>query len=213
MNTKFMMNKLQQRQRRRQRGFSLVELGVVLLVVSILIGGVLKGRELIGLSKLQRLESDLESVQTSAALYRDYYQHLPGDDPSASQRFTSHGAVENGNGNNQIEFSQGSQNGENSLFWQHLRAAGLLKLAANDKQAPSNPFGGEFRLGENVYGLPGVSVVATGLSWQQAFTLDQRQDDSNGGQGRIRIGAGGHVLSAPPSDVNIRVEVAAILLP
>ena len=200
------------RRYRSERGFSLVELGVVLLVASILIGGVLQGRELIGLGKLQRLEKDLESLQASVSIYRDTYKYLPGDDPSASQRFANQVGITDGNGDYSIDFGSGPSS-ESRLFWQHLRAARLLKSGADSLMAPRNPFGGEIALRQNVYGVNGLALVATGLSWEDAFALDQRSDDANSGQGQVRIGMAGQALPTPPQTPGALVDLAVELRP
>ena len=55
-------------------------------------------------------------------------------------------------------------------------------------------------------------LVATELSWEQAMRLDSRNDDGKAGQGRIRAGVSGHVLSQAPKDSSsYQVEVAVSL--
>ncbi len=43
---------------KKQKGFTLVEIAIVLVIVGLLIGGVLKGQEMITNAKLKRIESD-----------------------------------------------------------------------------------------------------------------------------------------------------------
>lgn len=68
-----------------RRGFTLIELAVVLLVVGLLVGGVLSGRSLLRASELRSVSSDFTRYQTAARSFRDQYRALPGDMANATQ--------------------------------------------------------------------------------------------------------------------------------
>ena len=72
----------------KQSGFTLVEIAIVLVIVGLLLGGVLKGQELITSGKAKALYSDKTAIQTAFNTYSDRYRAVPGDDPTASTRFT-----------------------------------------------------------------------------------------------------------------------------
>ncbi|MDQ7081920.1 MAG: prepilin-type N-terminal cleavage/methylation domain-containing protein [Aquificota bacterium] len=79
------------------KGFTLIELAIVLIIIGILIGFILKGQELIRNSQIKRLyRTYLELVATLYSYY-DRYGKLPGDDDQVSQRWGLTGAVD-GNG-------------------------------------------------------------------------------------------------------------------
>jgi prepilin-type N-terminal cleavage/methylation domain-containing protein len=65
--------------RQSQQGFTLVEIAIVLVVIGLLIGGVLRGAELINSSRASRIVSDQSSVQTAFYGFVDRYKMLPGD--------------------------------------------------------------------------------------------------------------------------------------
>ena len=67
----------------KQKGFTLVEIAIVLVIVGLLIGGVLKGQEMITNAKLKRIESDNAGLQAAIFSYQDRYLQLPGDDDAA----------------------------------------------------------------------------------------------------------------------------------
>ena len=75
----------------KQKGFTLVEIAIVLVIVGLLIGGVLKGQEMITNAKLKRIESDNAGIAAAMFSYQDRYLQLPGDDSGAADRFTVYG--------------------------------------------------------------------------------------------------------------------------
>ena len=74
-----------------QTGFTLVEIAIVLLIVGLLLGGVLKGQELIDSAKAKNLAQDLRSIPAMVHAYQDKFRALPGDDPAAVRHLCSGG--------------------------------------------------------------------------------------------------------------------------
>jgi prepilin-type N-terminal cleavage/methylation domain-containing protein len=109
---------------RRQSGFTLIEIAIVLVIIGLLLGGILKGQELINSARVKNLGTDFRNIPLFVYGYQDKFRTLPGDDPNA---VTHVGATGNGDGNGVIDgywFSQDSTD-ESILFWQHVRLAGL----------------------------------------------------------------------------------------
>lgn len=117
---------------RRQHGFTLVELSVVLVIVGLLIGGVLVGRDLIEAAKMRKQAEMPNKILTAYTLFKTKYSCMPGDCPNATTFFTASGTCPsfsatdttcNGNGDTQIK---NTSINETIQFMQHLKLANLV---------------------------------------------------------------------------------------
>lgn len=75
------MKKLQ-----RQKGFTLVELAIVLTIVGLLIGGILKGQQLMTNARVTATMAQVQAIDAAVTTFRDTYNFLPGDLPTPDQR-------------------------------------------------------------------------------------------------------------------------------
>lgn len=146
--------------KRNQSGFTLIEIAIVLVIIGLLLGGVMKGQELINSAKVKNLATDFRNIPVLIYAYQDKFKSLPGDDPSvvlhlggecveATCKATTGGTV----GNGLLEGSWNSYTGtdESYHFWQHVRFAGLTlgptaipaAPAIGDGYRPVNAAGGE----------------------------------------------------------------------
>jgi prepilin-type N-terminal cleavage/methylation domain-containing protein len=133
------------RLRRDSGGFTLVELSIVLVIVALITGGILVGRDLISAAATRAQISQIEKYQTAVNTFRGKYGYLPGDipDPYASQfGFQSRGPLPgegDGDGVLQGEYqpqccsSNGLDEmiGETVMFWVDLSAAQLIDGSFN----------------------------------------------------------------------------------
>lgn len=179
-----------------QSGFTLVEIAIVLVIIGLLIGGILKGQELITNAKIKNLSNDLQGVSAAYYSYLDRYKVVPGDDLLASTRFT--GAV-NGGGDGVIAglfaavpATPGTPlaTEESNLFWQHVRMAGLAN--GTGELVPPNSAGGVLGVQQPAatsYGIAGPVVCASSVPWKIAQAVDAALDDGNSDTGKVRAGA------------------------
>src|SRR5262245_54440535 len=142
----------------RQRGFNLLEIAIVLVILGLLLGGVMRGQELIASSRVRHLIAQQEGIRSGFYGFMDRYRALPGDYSGASQSLRCPSGVSclNGNGNGIIEDTAvpatiggiASEGNETLLVWMHLSAAGFLngefrmsagESTANDLNSPRNP--------------------------------------------------------------------------
>jgi prepilin-type N-terminal cleavage/methylation domain-containing protein len=117
-------------------GFTLVELSIVIVIIGLIVGGVVAGSNMIQSARLKSVIAEFKSYQTAVNMFRDKYDYLPGDLPTAYSYWPNAGCTNvgfdtdaclngcNGNGNGLIQ--QPSYFGEGLRAWQHLALAGLI---------------------------------------------------------------------------------------
>jgi len=122
-----------------QRGFSLVELSIVLVILGLLTGGILGGQSLIRASEMRSVTTEYNNYVTATQTFRDKYFAMPGDMGNATAFWgaadsgdgvgidctgvsSTTPATCNGNGDGEILYS----GNEIFRFWQHLANAGLI---------------------------------------------------------------------------------------
>jgi len=114
-----------------QRGFTLLEIVIVLLIVGFLLAGVLKGQEMITSAKVKRLAGQLDEIRAAYLGFEDRYKALPGDYADANSTLNCGGTCLFGNGDSRIRANEtpvnGNQAHEDLLAWAHLASSGFLK--------------------------------------------------------------------------------------
>jgi len=66
-----------------QSGFTLIELSIVLVIIGLIVGGVLIGRDMIETAKIRSQISQIEKINTAANTFRSKFGSVPGDLSSA----------------------------------------------------------------------------------------------------------------------------------
>lgn len=182
-----------------QRGFTLVEIAVVLVIIGLLLGAVLKGQELIENSRVKNAVNDINSIRAAAYGYLDRYKALPGDDgpvATLTSRGSNWTAITVG-GNRDGAIGAGANpfaapTGEHLGFWQHLRAAGFLTGAASDTgfaALPKNAFGGQTGLASlttQLGNLNNRAICMSQVGGKAATALDNQLDDGRPNTGAVR---------------------------
>jgi len=145
----------------KQNGFTLIEIAIVLVIIGLLLGGVLKGQELIQSARVRNLISQQDGIKAAYFGFLDRFRAVPGDYSQASTNIA--GAVGNGNNNGRIEAS-GAGGGvidEHIAVWEHLSKAGFINgsytyALGNETttSAATNPYARYLRLiYDTTYGL------------------------------------------------------------
>lgn len=180
--------------RQGQQGFTLIEIAIVLVIIGLLLGGVLKGQEMIENAKAKNIITDFNGITAAVNAYRDRYRALPGDE--AGNLTTIRGWTPNsgGGGNNGLigvagTTPFGTPAGEQLNFWRSLRSAGLIAGNANAAAAatlPTNPSGGNYGVTNGVWGLTGNVLCTNNLPAKVAVAIENQFDDGVNNTGSVR---------------------------
>ena len=181
---------------RRSEGFTLVELAVVLVIVGLLMGGVLKGRQLVESARVRNLMGQMEALRGAILLFRDRYGALPGDFSRATTLLDATAA--DGDGNGMID-----SNAERAGVWQQLAQAGLIAGGYDGvgvssvwnncppSRCPANLFGGDIKYNWGALAVGGAgsrNELRTGGRIPVALLaeVDRRIDDGAAASGEFQ---------------------------
>lgn len=186
----------------QQKGFTLVEIAIVLVIIGLLLGGILKGQEMITQAKIKNVIADFSGVSAAYHGYQDRYRKIPGDDGDANARWTlGIAAPASGAFNNGIVsggYATTTANEESRLFWLHLRRAGFV--SGSDQEQPFNAVTGRLGVqtgdtaGAAIFGgFSGLIICSANLPDKIAIATDTQMDDGVPNTGTVR----GMLQSAP----------------
>ena len=156
---------------RGNKGFTLVEIAIVLVIIGLILGGVLKGQEIIQNAKDKRLKSDVDGLQAAVFSYQDRYDYLPGDDLEADIHVNAPPAS-NGDADGIWDV------GEQPNVYLHLRLAHFITGSGTTPKA--NPYGGQYLFYYRAFGL---GIGSRNCIWIEnlpntvAESLDSKYDD------------------------------------
>ena len=163
----------------KAKGFTLVEIAIVLVIIGLLLGGILKGQEMITQAKIKNVIADFSGISAAYHGYVDRYKKIPGDDPCAGTgaaltvgncgaavaRWT--GAT-GGNGNGQVggKYNSATATDESRLWWDHLRRAGFV--SGTGDQQPFNALTGQ--IGVQTGDTAGAAALSSDASGTGGFS-------------------------------------------
>lgn len=193
--------------KQNQAGFTLIEIAIVLVIIGLLLGGVLKGQELINSAKVKNIATDFRNIPVFIYGYQDKFRSLPGDDSLASSHLGVASAVApNGNNDGLIggKWNDTTVASESYNFWVHVRLAGLtsgsITVGAAD-YLPVNAAGGNIGIQsgtsdtaatplQDSAGVPikGTYVICSpNILGKFAKQLDIQLDDGNTSGGSMLV--------------------------
>lgn len=202
---------------KKQKGFTLVELSIVLVIIGLIISSVLVGQDLVRGAELRAVVTQYESFNAAVGTFRGKYNGIPGD----VRAETDFGFVGNGDGDTLLGASTdltagttatpANDNGENVQFWNHLGSTGAALISGSYDGAavvaatasdtlPSTKVGqfwGVFSDGSSNYFMLGVTGGASGvyltsdvLNPLDAKNIDDKIDDGQPRRGVVHARAG-----------------------
>ena len=163
---------------RNQKGFTLVEIAIVLVIIGLLIGGVLKGQAMIQNAKVKRVVKSADELRAAVYTYYDKYGMFPGDENLTTSPPND---TLNGNGNGRVDGTEYFQ-----LF--------------QDLVLPKHAFGSTYRM---YWTNPGNGyahfVRYDNLPWDVALEIDTKYDDGVYNTGTIRANEAYAAATSPVS--------------
>lgn len=181
-----------------QAGFTLIEIAIVMVIIGLLIGGILKGQEMIKNAKIKKVMKQVDEIRVANMSYQDRYGFLPGDDSAASTRPNGAGLA-NGNGNGQIAAAEAPD------MFMHLAAQNLISgtYTTAASSYPRNPFGGQYFVNyRTMSGRTAHWFSTTLIPGDVASILDSSYDDGVFSAGSIRAAAAYN----PNTNITLSIE-------
>jgi prepilin-type N-terminal cleavage/methylation domain-containing protein len=198
---------------RKQQGFTLIEIAIVLVIIGLLLGGVLKGQELINAARVRNIASQIDGVKIAYLGFQDRFRALPGDYPTDVANANIPGNPGGCGataltpafcGNGKIDLA------ENLVVWAQLSKSGFISgsytglagttattpVAPSAATNPTNPYNGFLLLtndtdyGDTVAAVPNpVTNIKTGgnVPASTIAELDRKVDDGIAGTGSFRL--------------------------
>jgi prepilin-type N-terminal cleavage/methylation domain-containing protein len=169
---------------RKQAGFTLVEIAIVLVIIGLLLGGVLKGQEMIENARIKSVIGDMNGVAAAYNSYVDRYRAIPGDELPATMNARGWAGTIGGNANGVLgtaaNVTFNNAPAEQGAMWRALRAAGLTSgdpaATAVRANLPAAGTGGLIGVSVGAYGMNGPTICVSGLTAKQAAGIDAAID-------------------------------------
>ncbi|QDQ28708.1 prepilin-type N-terminal cleavage/methylation domain-containing protein [Chitinimonas arctica] len=188
-----------------QRGFTLIEIAIVLVIVGLLLGGILRGQTVVGGAQAKDIIKSVLDTQAAALTFKDRYGFLPGDLPNPANSIPGIAGCNAGTGTGTLNTAAKRNCARDELILSNLLrgTAGTPIQVQNVTISLSNAAGAGFALPANWVNV----VVIARLNCDTALQLDRGLDDGNTGTGNLRAS-----VACAGQDPAVAVPLAAIRL-
>ena len=207
---------------RKQQGFTLVEIAIVLVIIGLLLGGILRGQELIQGARVRNVVDQQNGIRAAYFAFQDRFRLVPGDIGTAQVALVGNGVLASTDGalggNGQIAAA------DSSTAFQNLTTTGFLScsvctvalVASSSSNSPTNVYGGVLQLVTD-NALANFSGAAFAITLPAARTniksgnqipsnvlaeIDTKMDDGNPYTGNFRFATWAPVGATPVTQAN-----------
>lgn len=181
--------KLKPKIKDRHKGFSLIEVAIAIVVIGLVVGLSLKGKELIHTAKVNSVIDQVNSFRIATQMFTEKYGAMPGDFADAKNSIDD--SLENGKGVGLI-----SSLDDAKRFWSHLTKAGMLTVELMGG-FPVSKLGGYYSVSSDINENDGLWLVLTRgtadnksfsgiISQEDAAIIDKKYDNGDPSSGDIR---------------------------
>jgi prepilin-type N-terminal cleavage/methylation domain-containing protein len=209
------MHRYMNKQLNSQKGFTLIEIAIVLVIIGLLLGGVLKGQELINTARVRALNNSVDGITAAWFSFQDRYRAFPGDYLEARATVNLRDVLVGGDGNGRVGFNGTADSpAERANAWVHLEAAGYIiggydgaitaagtlnpdEYGCSVTTCPDNGFGTGMMIMHGAEVLEaGVAnahelITGRGIPVDVLAELDRKVDDGVATTGLMQVGDGG----------------------
>lgn len=220
---------------RNDKGFTLIELSVVIVIIGLIVAGIVAGQALVKQARFKSTLTEMEKADQAIMAFFLQYDALPGDMKNAFNYWgASCDATAsncNGDGDKDVELTGSANSNESYRAWQHLS---LANIYPGTFTGIGYGTGDQANIGQNVPEMPidqsGVSIISNSLgntlqigselannytredilSAADLASIDNKFDDGNPSHGRIRGQRGGGVGCRDAGDQTYDLDLAGL---
>jgi prepilin-type N-terminal cleavage/methylation domain-containing protein len=186
---------------RTHRGFSLIEISVVLVIVGLIFFLVIRNDNAVSSAKTKALISSVQQLRDASTRFKERYKGLPGDLANASQLITSLTPADNGNGDGLVSAAEANLVASHLASSQIMPSATALLGAAGVAGAYNRIYVVSYAVASsnaspcsggtginNTAPAPAVSnvILIEAVPADIARSLDQEFDDGDFSKGKVR---------------------------
>lgn len=161
-----------------KKGFTLIELSIVLVIIGLIVAGVTAGQSLIRAAEINAAVQDFKKYETAINAFQLKYDYYPGDMPDAYDYFGSTCGTDqdanasadgcNGNGDNTLNYIACCSANERLNAWRHLAEAELVPRLPKRKPLSASE---RTEYGEGQQAAAGVNFPVSTMNDDAGFYL------------------------------------------